>query len=191
MISSRPVIRRSGSRRPWSAPNETCMETSNKSKPASKPPFPARRSRSFPTTARPTSRRCLLDRAHARAVAQVSARRSGVALRLRLQRDRRGLAGKNDQGEDQSQENRGRRGKGSRGSSRTENARYLEAVYHLYSMALKHGPLILRLAHGKSRGPASRCLRSRRSGAVANSRSARFSICTASSSTAIPTCAGF
>ena len=46
----------------------------------------------------------LLDHGHAREIAEVSARRSGIALRLRLQRHGRGLAGKDSQREDQSQE---------------------------------------------------------------------------------------
>ena len=40
---------------------------------------------------------------------------------------------------------RGRRGEGSRGNNETKRPGYLEAVYHLYSMEKKHGPVILRL----------------------------------------------
>ena len=67
---------------------------------------------------------------------------------------------------------------------------YLEAVYHLFSMEKKHGPVILRLrtknrtdqVHLPSLTPIWRS---------ASFRSARPSISSASSSTGIPTCGAF
>ena len=68
---------------------------------------------------------------------------------------------------------------------------YLEAVYHLYSMAHKHGPVIVRMRTVDRAEKARACRHSRRSGAARNSRSAKSSISTASVSTAIRICAAF
>ncbi len=65
---------------------------------------------------------------------------------------------------------------------------FLEAVYHLYSMALGQGPLVIRLRTA-NRTEASRCLRSRPSGAVASCRNGKFSISLAFNSKDIPICA--
>ena len=65
---------------------------------------------------------------------------------------------------------------------------YLEAVYHLYSMAHKHGPVVVRL-RTNDRAEGARFPHSLRSGAARNFRNARSTICTASTSTAIPICA--
>ena len=73
-------------------------------------------------------------------------------------------------------------------TTETKRPGYLEVVYHLYSMALKHGPLILRLRTG-NRTDQNHVPSLTPSGAAANSRNARSTISTASSSTAIRTCA--
>ena len=74
----------------------------------------------------------------------------------------------------------------------TERTRpgFLEAVYHLYSMALKHGPIILRL-RTENRADKNRLPSLTPTGVARNSRSARFTIFTELSSTATPICGAF
>ena len=73
----------------------------------------------------------------------------------------------------------------------TKKPGYLEAVYHLYSMKLKHGPVIIRMRtenrSDRNHVPITDSSMARRG----SFRSARFLIFTESGSTAIPTCGGF
>ena len=54
-----------------------------------------------------------------------------------------------------------------RQSKKTTRPGYLEAVYHLYSMELKHGPVIIRMRTGEPDGQESSAVAHARSGAAA------------------------